>query len=278
MSERTVPGTPRHRTRRAVVAAATAVLALLATTTRAADRTTMRQQIAKIRQEALAAGTVAVKTTSTDEPNFGTQDITAVEIQSYAFQPGISNDLLLDDGNGYRYYGAATADPYMAAPVQIPTGVMIDFIKLSDCTINNGDLVLTLVDNGANGEPSVPIVTLTDPGGGCGTASMDASYLYSQSAHHPLYFVLFWGNSTFDGTIKFNNAQVYYHRVVSPAPATATFADVPTSDFGFQFVEALAASGITGGCGGSNYCPDSPVTRRQMAIFLAKALGLHWPF
>jgi hypothetical protein len=36
----------------------------------------------------------------------------------------------------------------------------------------------------------------------------------------------------------------------------------------------LAASGITGGCGGGNFCPDNPVTRRQMAIFLSKALGL----
>src|SRR5262249_23314296 len=157
---------------------------------------------------AMAAGQVAVKTTSTDEPNFGTDSMTSVEIQSYAFQPGISNDLLLDDGNGYRYYGAATGDPYMAAPVQIPTGVVIDAIKLSDCTAHNGDWVLTRVDNGASGEPSVPTVALTDPGGGCGTASNTASYLYTQSAHHPLYFVLFWGSSTFDGTVKFNNAQV----------------------------------------------------------------------
>jgi len=49
---------------------------------------------------------------------------------------------------------------------------------------------------------------------------------------------------------------------------------VPTSDPAFAFVEALAASGITGGCGGGNFCPTNPVTRRQMAIFLAKALGL----
>ena len=279
MSQRTVPFTNlRHRTRRTAVAAAAAVLTLLAAPTRAADRATGRQQIAKIRQEAMAAGTFAPKTTSTDEPNFGTSSMTAVEVQSYAFQPGISNDLVLDDGNGYRYYGAPTADPYMAAPVQIPTGVIIDAIKLSDCTVNAGDLVITLLDNGANGAANVPIVNITDPGGGCGTISADASYLYTQSAHHPLYFVLFWGSSSFDGTVKFNNAQVYYHRVVSPAPVTATFADVPTSDFGFQYVEALSASGITGGCGGSNYCPDSPVTRRQMAIFLAKALGLHWPF
>ena len=31
------------------------------------------------------------------------------------------------------------------------------------------------------------------------------------------------------------------------------------------------------GCGSGNFCPDSPLTRRQMAVFLSKALGLHWP-
>jgi hypothetical protein len=66
-------------------------------------------------------------------------------------------------------------------------------------------------------------------------------------------------------------------RQVSPAPATATFADVPTGHPFFQFVEALNASGITGGCGGGNYCPNNPVTRGQMAVFLSKALGLSWP-
>jgi hypothetical protein len=34
---------------------------------------------------------------------------------------------------------------------------------------------------------------------------------------------------------------------------------------------------VTGGCGNGNYCPDAPLTRGQMAVFLAKALGLHWP-
>jgi hypothetical protein len=63
---------------------------------------------------------------------------------------------------------------------------------------------------------------------------------------------------------------------VSPAPASATFNDVPTNHPFFQFVEALSASGITAGCQAAPplYCPDSPVTRGQMAVFLAKALGL----
>jgi hypothetical protein len=63
---------------------------------------------------------------------------------------------------------------------------------------------------------------------------------------------------------------------VSPAPGVATFNDVPTNHPFFQFIEALSASGITGGCQGNPplYCPDNPVTRGQVAVFLAKALGL----
>ncbi|HEX4441167.1 MAG TPA: S-layer homology domain-containing protein [Thermoanaerobaculia bacterium] len=75
----------------------------------------------------------------------------------------------------------------------------------------------------------------------------------------------------------FTEAIIGYRLQVSPAPGTATFGDVPTSHPFFQYVEALAASGITGGCGSGNYCPDTPVTRGQMAVFLSKALGLQWP-
>ena len=70
---------------------------------------------------------------------------------------------------------------------------------------------------------------------------------------------------------------VGYVLQVSPAPAAATFNDVPTGHRFFQFVEALSASGVTAGCGSGNFCPDQPLTRGQMAAFLAKALGLQWP-
>jgi hypothetical protein len=76
---------------------------------------------------------------------------------------------------------------------------------------------------------------------------------------------------------RFRAARVYYELQVSPAPGTATFSDVPVGAFGFQHIEALAASGITAGCGGGNFCPNATLTRAQMAVFLAKALGLHWP-
>jgi len=79
-----------------------------------------------------------------------------------------------------------------------------------------------------------------------------------------------------DNLTKFGSFRVFYKRQISPAPGVATFQDVPTNHIFFSNVEALAASGITGGCGGGKYCPDSFVTRGQMAAFLSRALGLHW--
>jgi hypothetical protein len=56
-----------------------------------------------------------------------------------------------------------------------------------------------------------------------------------------------------------------------PPPATGTvFLDVPASDPYAPWIEELADLAITGGCGGGNYCPEGPVTRRQMAAFLLK--------
>jgi hypothetical protein len=55
-----------------------------------------------------------------------------------------------------------------------------------------------------------------------------------------------------------------------PPPCTGVFPDVPCSSGFAPWIEALAAAGITGGCGGGNYCPTNPVTRQQMAVFLLK--------
>jgi uncharacterized protein YwbE len=58
-----------------------------------------------------------------------------------------------------------------------------------------------------------------------------------------------------------------------PPPATGTvFNDVPTNGFAAAFIEALAAAGVAGGCGGGNYCPSSGATRAQMAVFLLRTL------
>ena len=100
---------------------------------------------------------------------------------------------------------------------------------------------------------------------GDGAASAAAHYLqcYGQQVD---------GNNT----LRFWGALLHWHRTISPAPASATFSDVPTGYWAFRYIEALYSSGITAGCGGGNYCPEAPITRAEMAVFLAGALGLHW--
>jgi hypothetical protein len=61
-----------------------------------------------------------------------------------------------------------------------------------------------------------------------------------------------------------------------PPAATGVFQDVPASHWAAGWIEQLAAEGITGGCSVTPklYCPASPVTRDQMAIFLVKTFSL----
>ena len=50
------------------------------------------------------------------------------------------------------------------------------------------------------------------------------------------------------------------------------FDDVPPDHWAYPFIQNLALSGITAGCGNGNYCPASPVSRAQMAVFLERCV------
>ena len=260
--------------RRVTLACAAAALLCVRVGAGEESKPTIRESIRRMHEEWVAAGKPR---TAAVQPKFGVDDISIVNVHAYQFQPNTSSDLINDDGNGYRYFGA-TAIPYMAAPVTLPAGVAIDTLSASYCSENDGDLVFTLWDNGYAGAGNVLIGHPVYSQAGCRT-TIDgfAGTNYDAVTGHPLYLVVYFAGGGTEGATKFNDAWIAYFRTVSPPPAQPTFGDVPGSDFGFQYIEALAASGITGGCAGGNYCPDKPITRRQMAIFLAKALALHWP-
>jgi hypothetical protein len=67
----------------------------------------------------------------------------------------------------------------------------------------------------------------------------------------------------------------------SPSDCTVgqeTFSDVPASDPFCRWIEQLARDDITAGCGSGKYCPDGPVTRRQFAVAMERAMRgtLRW--
>ena len=240
----------------------------------------MAELMARARAEAPTQAS-RVATSSADTPQGGLANNRTLNVDAYAFQGAQSaGDQFGDDGNGYRYLEASTSGGYMAAPVQIPSGAMIDAIGVSYCAGATGDLTIALFDGQVFGQPISLIGSLTTINvGNCfvqTNAVPGGGYLYAENTDHPLYAVIHW-EGPMDGTLKFNDVSVLYHLVVSPAPQIPTFADVPTNHPFFQFVEALAASGITAGCGNGNFCPEQPLTRGQMAVFLSKGLGLNWP-
>ncbi len=83
------------------------------------------------------------------------------------------------------------------------------------------------------------------------------------------------GNYGFNDNIKRQSMAVFIMKAkhgicYTPPPCAGVFPDVPCSSNFAPWIEAMAAEGITGGCGGGNFCPSNPVRRDQMAVFLLK--------
>ena len=56
-----------------------------------------------------------------------------------------------------------------------------------------------------------------------------------------------------------------------PYTAEPYFSDVPAAHPFFKWIQAMRDLGITSGCGASTYCPESPVSRGEMAVFIIRA-------
>jgi hypothetical protein len=209
---------------------------------------------------------------------YGTSAISYLKVGFTEFSPIDSSttysDLSTFSNNFSRYPTAGSNFAFMAVP-QLPGGAVVTGIEFDWCDSNAGaDALLNLYSSSFSGSGATLQATVTSSASpGCGFSSTSlASPFQIDNFNNELVLVAFVPVT--DSSVSLSGAIVKYYLQVSPAPGTATFPDVPTSDFGFQYVEALVASGITGGCGGGLYCPDAPVTRRQMAIFISKALGL----
>ena len=160
-----------------------------------------------------------------------------------------------------------------------PQGHWFHEIELEACDTDAVSQVTATLVVVANNESSATEVAVAATGGtpGCNLfSSLLAPPIAIDNLFNSYFVEVTNGGGTTDA-VRFQAVRVFYNLQVSPAPATATFADVSTVHPFFRFIEALASSGITGGCGAGNYCPDFPVTRGQMAVFLSTALGLHFP-
>ncbi|HET8647968.1 MAG TPA: S-layer homology domain-containing protein [Vicinamibacteria bacterium] len=208
---------------------------------------------------------------------YGTAALTAHVVGSFAFQARVPA-LPLSTGSGIeRFFSVASA--FADATFMVPNGAQIESFALRACDSDPSAQVTAVlqvcsVAGGACAQAgSVQTGTAATPGCNSFPVTLAAPVIVD-NATQVLDLQVSTGASS---ATTFSAVKVNYRLRVSPAPATATFLDVPSGHPFFRFVEALVASGITGGCGGGRYCVDDPVTRGQMAVFLATALGLHFP-
>ena len=211
----------------------------------------------------------------TSAPAWGIEDLSTYVLTAWDMEPATSAVEVSNAPNLHRF---ATSSGVLIGAVHLPEGAQIVSMQLEACdTADDGEVLVTLRRYSISsptdlGSVSTGVAEIP----GCVFTSEDLTT--PETVQNNLYrYLVRAQNDTLDGTTRIGAVRIHYRLQVSPPPADATFGDVPTSDSAFQFIEALVASGITAGCGGGNYCPDAFVTRRQMAVFLAKALGLHWP-
>jgi S-layer homology domain len=214
-------------------------------------------------------------------PDWGTTDRILTHIPFNEFTPSDST-YTYSGGGSTGAFGRFSTVPngiFWAVP-HVPSGALLTYLELDYC--DNSDSLnvdVSLFDCDSGGRDCNTLDSLSSGNGfpGCHSISADLTGLAYTMNNHLRELVLVAETQAGNDMTQLNGMYIGYRLQISPAPATATFGDVPASHTYFRAIEALAASGITGGCGSGNYCPDKNVTRGEMAAFLARALGLHFP-
>ncbi|MGH9379090.1 MAG: S-layer homology domain-containing protein [Thermoanaerobaculia bacterium] len=229
----------------------------------------------------LLAGNAAVSGQAMTIPAaYGTQDEAVLVLGAWDFEPDNSATTFQLAGFADQLLRYTLAGNVLIAGVHLPTGALVTGLEFTGCDQDPDQsmgVIFAACDDTNLTAPCVLVQTLATPTGSPGCSQFTAAVadfgpIDNGSNSYFAYVLL--GDSD---ALRFRTVRVRYRLTVSPPPATPTFDDVPTNHPFFPYIEALAASGITSGCATNSYCPNTPLTRGQMAVFLAKALGLHWP-
>jgi hypothetical protein len=207
---------------------------------------------------------------------------------SSQFQPGRAGEYELFNASsqGSACVGIPTSECLGYAQIQVPDGARLEALDLWGYDVSaDSDMHYNVIENceTSAGDYTEVVLDANDLAQSAGDFHYSSSDLggavvnNAQCGYTVRVKFTDSGEPPRGSDIRLRKVRVSWTRQVSPAPEGATFDDVPTDHPFFQFVEALAKSQITGGCGNGNYCPDAPLTRGQMAVFLAKGLGLQWP-
>lgn len=191
--------------------------------------------------------------------------------------------------DSFHYYyspGSASPERYFAPIDNVPTGALMDQLTCayndSSATNNIYFSVQKYTTDFSTSPATRTAAILTSfstsgtPGVGFGNADLSPAETLV-NVNNGVILVTYHISADIANDTSFAGCLVYFTRQISPPPGVPSFTDVPTTDIFYAAIEALKASGVTTGCAPGLYCPNDPVTRGQMAAFLSRALGLHWP-
>lgn len=88
-----------------------------------------------------------------------------------------------------------------------------------------------------------------------------------------------------DNPISRGGAAVFLSVILTPPsvtipdvpPGTEGYTDIPVDNIYRKFIANIKRRGIPDGCGGTNYCPGSDMTRKDMVVWIMRALGINNP-
>jgi len=206
---------------------------------------------------------------------YGLQDTTIFQLSAWDFE-GIDSTTTtsFDPVSRHRYVTGGASQ--LKAGVQLPSGALITQLEVAGCDNHEAlDVRAELLRCDEPDGPCVLMFSAVSSGvPGCQFFSATNPGVTVDNANKSYLLQMVLGGAS---ALRFRSVRIYYKLQLSPPPTVPRFSDVPIDHVFFQHIEALAAAGITSGCGGGNYCPNDPITRGQMAVFLARLVGLHWP-
>jgi hypothetical protein len=181
-----------------------------------------------------------------------------------------------------------------------PCGTGLPRVAVFDMAIQNVKRVLRIATHGRGmWEISVPVFSLDTtyksfPGNTVGNGTVNVTGpsgpAWSASTGTPWIHITNGGPGTGSGAVTYTvdiNPSTSANRsgTITIASQTytvyqgAAFLDVDPANPFYDEIGRLSARGVTVGCsgGGSNFCPNDPVTREQMSAFIVRSLGEFGP-
>lgn len=227
------------------------------------------------------AASIADGSRASSSQLFGVADTSTLMVSPLSLQAQ-TQATLYNKGSYYLTCPNTEGNDEYYAQIQLPAGAMITGLTgygYDTSAVDDADYYVGRDcpggSYGGSGTAPAAHVTAGYVGGTYAVTSSTSDYTIDNT-DCSYYVVADLSEGSCDGANSTYGVAIRWKRQISPAPATATFLDVPVGSTFHREVEALVAAGVTGGCGGGNYCPSANVTRGQMAAFLSRALGLHW--